>query len=230
MAEYFSHDYDAREDDKIIGLMSEMGWAGYGLYWGLVELMYKNNGRVRSDYNRLAFALSSHPDHVKELVEKYELFEVKKGFITNASIEKRLKVRQQKKQVASANARKRWEKDDAIAMQPQCKGNAKKDSKEKESKVNKEYKEFIDIFNRITGRDFKGTEKDKRQFSARIKEGFSLTGFEIAIRNCAADDFHKQNTKYLTPEFITRSDKFQKYLNANSTWDVKKEDQSNFES
>jgi hypothetical protein len=147
MPEYFSHDYDAREDDKVIGLMSEMGWAGYGLYWGIIELMYKNNGKLRADYNRIAFALSSHPDHVKDLIENYELFKIKKGFVTNSSIEKRLKVREQKKQVASANAHERWKKHNANAMQTECKRNAKKNSKGKDNKVKnkEEYRSFAHL-------------------------------------------------------------------------------------
>lgn len=76
-----------------------------------------------------------------------------------------------------------------------------------------EYKECIIMFNKITGRNFKGTDKSKKQFNARIEEGFTLNDFEKAITNCSNDEWHKQNTKYLTPEFITRADKLQMYLN-----------------
>lgn len=73
------------------------------------------------------------------------------------------------------------------------------------------YSDFISIFNRITKRDFKGDEKSKRQFNARIKEGATLEEFENAITVCSKDPYHIENKQYLTPEFITRSDKFQKY-------------------
>ena len=37
---YFSHDNNAQNDPKILCLRSVHGWAGYGLYWALIELMH----------------------------------------------------------------------------------------------------------------------------------------------------------------------------------------------
>jgi len=73
------------------------------------------------------------------------------------------------------------------------------------------YNTFIEKLNKITGRSFKGDEKSQRQFNARISEGATIESFEIAITGCFNDQYHKENPKYLTPEFITRSDKYQKY-------------------
>jgi uncharacterized phage protein (TIGR02220 family) len=78
---------------------------------------------------------------------------------------------------------------------------------------NNDYKGFIDLFNSITLKKFRGDKKSKRQFNARITEKYSLKDFKKAIYNCYDDEFHKKNPNYLTPEFITREDKFQKYLN-----------------
>jgi uncharacterized phage protein (TIGR02220 family) len=72
---------------------------------------------------------------------------------------------------------------------------------------------FVDLFNRIKRSKFKGDKKARGQFKQRIKEGFSMDDFEQAIRNCMSDPYHKENPNYLTPEFITRSDKLEKYLN-----------------
>jgi len=75
--------------------------------------------------------------------------------------------------------------------------------------------DFLKLFNEITGRKFRILdEKAKRQFNARKREGFTESDFSKAIKNCMDDDYHRDNPKYLTPEFITRSDKLQKYLNA----------------
>lgn len=88
-----------------------------------------------------------------------------------------------------------------------------KDNRSTTEKHIQEYKECIIMFNNITGRSFKGTDKSKSQFNARLNEGFTLDDFEKAITNCFNDEWHRQNTKYLTPEFITRSEKLQQYLN-----------------
>lgn len=76
-----------------------------------------------------------------------------------------------------------------------------------------EYEIFIETFNRITNRKFTVRDRKARtQFLMRLKEGWKIEEIENAIRNCMNDTFHKENNyKYLTPEFITRSDKLEKY-------------------
>jgi hypothetical protein len=41
-AYYFSHDANARQDEKILMLRADHGWHGYGIYWALVEMMFEN--------------------------------------------------------------------------------------------------------------------------------------------------------------------------------------------
>jgi uncharacterized phage protein (TIGR02220 family) len=90
-------------------------------------------------------------------------------------------------------------------------GNGKEGEKERNG--SDAYLFFISEFNRITGKQFRGTKKDEAQYSARVKEGFTLAQFISAITNCKNDKYHIDNPKYLTPEFITRADKLQMYLN-----------------
>lgn len=42
-AYYFSHDSNARNDEKILMLRAEHGWTGYGIYWALVEMMFESS-------------------------------------------------------------------------------------------------------------------------------------------------------------------------------------------
>ena len=37
---YFQHDYNARNDPKLQALIVEMGVAGIGIYWCLVEMLF----------------------------------------------------------------------------------------------------------------------------------------------------------------------------------------------
>lgn len=179
MPEYFSHDYDAREDGKIIDLMGERGWQGYGLFWGLVELLYKNNGKMRTQYKRIAFALNSHPETIQDIVENYGLFQVKKDFFTSKSIIKRLSKRKEKSEVARANAYKRWNKDDANAMPTGSESNAKKESKVKESK---------DIY-----RAFAHLSISEIEFNKLINLGYTKQQVDSTIDS--VENF-KGNTKY----------------------------------
>lgn len=93
-----------------------------------------------------------------------------------------------------------------------------KEIKVNESKVNTTREasieiDFIEKFNSIKNSKFKITSKVKSSLAARIKDGYTLEQITAAIENCKSDQYHKDNPQYLTPEFILRSDKLEKYLN-----------------
>lgn len=50
-------------------------------------------------------------------------------------------------------------------------------------------------------------------FRARLKEGYTTEQIIQAVQNCFNDQYHKENPNYLTPEFILRNDKLDKYVN-----------------
>ena len=73
--------------------------------------------------------------------------------------------------------------------------------------------DFFERFKEVTGKNLRVMdEKFKRQFRARIKEGFTLEEMVTATRNAFASEHHQKNRQYLTPEFITRADKLQTWL------------------
>lgn len=81
-----------------------------------------------------------------------------------------------------------------------------------------DFQSLLLVFNRITGKKMKVmNDKAKKQFRARLRDGYSKQDIMKAIKNCFDDDFHKANPKYLTPEFISRPDKFEKYVNVDGT-------------
>ncbi len=48
-AYWFDHDYNARNDDKVLELRSEFGAEGYGVYWMIIETMAENaNGGIKA--------------------------------------------------------------------------------------------------------------------------------------------------------------------------------------
>lgn len=50
MSEYFSHDYSARIDPKILELRAEYGWEGYGVFWAFIEHLADNDGMINEDH------------------------------------------------------------------------------------------------------------------------------------------------------------------------------------
>jgi uncharacterized phage protein (TIGR02220 family) len=73
--------------------------------------------------------------------------------------------------------------------------------------------DFINDFNGITGRNFKFTDKVKKQLRARLNDGYKPEHILRAVENCFNDPYHREHPHYLTPEFILRPDKLEKYAN-----------------
>ena len=75
MSEYFSHDYNARNDLNMKKLFMGEGLSGIGLYWCLVEMLYEKNGYIDLDYIPIiAFDLRTTEETVHRVIDNYELF------------------------------------------------------------------------------------------------------------------------------------------------------------
>lgn len=136
-AYYFSHDSNAHNDPKILNLLQHEGWAGYGLYWAIVELLRNESDyRLKAQYGVYAFALRTEEERIKNVVENYELFVVDSGYFFSESLIRRMEIKETKSQKARESALSRWnkEKPDANAMRTHSEGNAIKESKVKEKK------------------------------------------------------------------------------------------------
>ena len=78
-----------------------------------------------------------------------------------------------------------------------------------------DFEQFLLDFNEATGKIKRVLDaKTKRQIKERLKDGYTLQDILKAAKNCSKDDYHIKNPKFLTPEFITRPDKMQKYIDA----------------
>jgi len=130
---YFSHDYNARNDDKIKQLIRRHGMEGYGVYWSIVEDLYQNANAMRSDCDGIAYDLHVHSDVVRSVLFDFNLFIHDGDMFGSLSIQKRIDERNERSVKARQSANKRWGKpDDANAMRSQCEGNAIKERKGKE--------------------------------------------------------------------------------------------------
>lgn len=110
--QYFSHDLNARGDEKIIALMSELGMAGYGVYWVLVEKLFSADGYLEANYKLLAFDLRVEVPTVKSVIEDFKLFKIEGTQFYSESVLRRLDIRRSKSGKASAAGKAKWEKED----------------------------------------------------------------------------------------------------------------------
>jgi len=76
-----------------------------------------------------------------------------------------------------------------------------------------DWEKLINQFNEITSKNAKVINQQvKNKILARLKEGYTKQDLLNAIQNCFNDPYHKEtNHKYLTLEFISRTDKMEKY-------------------
>ena len=72
---YFSHDSNARNDERIIRLRMKQGATGYGVYFMILErLREEADYKSAKDYNMIAFDLRVDAAIVKSVVEDFGLF------------------------------------------------------------------------------------------------------------------------------------------------------------
>ena len=78
---YFSHDYEPTSDPKIVALLNDHGWAGYGLFWRIIEMLHSEQTHKlpKKKFIFIALSNSSTPvEQVSTFVEQcltdYELF------------------------------------------------------------------------------------------------------------------------------------------------------------
>jgi hypothetical protein len=141
-AYYFSHDSNAKDDPKILKLRMNLGWEGYGLFWGLIELLRNQpDYRMQKHYMSIAFALHTDESKIKSLVNDFDLFSQDQDLFWSESLLKRMELKEEKSEKMRNAANKRWNKDsDAEAMHKHSISNAEamqlKESKVKENKLN----------------------------------------------------------------------------------------------
>ena len=133
---YFPHDYKAKQDEKIKMLIRKHGMEGYGIFWGIVEMLYNNANAVRTDYEGIAYDMRTNSDKIESIINDFELFVVDGDLFGSESIERRLNERKEKSRKAKESANYRWENANALRMHSEC--NAIKEKKVKEKKEKKE--------------------------------------------------------------------------------------------
>ena len=73
--EYFKHDINASEDDKICELLANGGYEMLGYYWRFVEYLYSRGGKIyKNKLNSIAWSLHMDVDKLGELISNYDLF------------------------------------------------------------------------------------------------------------------------------------------------------------
>nr|DAH80640.1 MAG TPA: replisome organizer [Caudoviricetes sp.] len=150
MNNYFPHDSNSRNSDKLLPVRMKFGAEGYGIYFMILErLREEKNYMSVKDYNMLAFDLRVDAGKVKSIVEDFGLFAFANDSecFYSEGFNKRMEIKDEKSKKRSEagkkGAAKRWQNTDNLTNLKQTYSNAiatptnldSKESKEKETKL-----------------------------------------------------------------------------------------------
>lgn len=141
---YFSHDYNARSDEKIKRLIRNHWVTWYWIYWAIIEDLYNNANALHLDYEQIAFDLRTKIEIIESIINKFDLFIIKWNYFYSKSVWARLDQRNAKSEKARKSAEVRWWKN-ANALQPKSDSNTIKERKGKENKINKKESSKVDV-------------------------------------------------------------------------------------
>lgn len=147
--EFFKHDINASEDDKICELLANGGYEMLGYYWRFVEYLYSRGGKIyKNKLNSIAWSLHMDIDKLCQLISSYDLFCEDKEFIYSKRIINEIeKFEAEGKRMAEigrlggkASAKARGQADGQAYAKPRGKANAKADAQQNKEKKIKENK------------------------------------------------------------------------------------------
>jgi hypothetical protein len=132
---YFSHDYNAANDTKILFLRHQLGMEGYGIYWYLIEQLANAGGKLPLELIPV-LAMQMHCTDVKVngVLMNFDLFTIESGEFWSHRLQDHLELRLKLSQSGKTGANNRWKNGGAIG-EAIGEGNAK-ERKGKEIKVN----------------------------------------------------------------------------------------------
>lgn len=199
---YFSHDFNARNDIKLKKVIANLGIQGIGLYWCIIECLYENDGYLSfDDIDLLSYELRTDKDLILNLIENFDLFKKNnKNKFYSQSVLNRLEEIESKSRKNRENALKRWNKNDtnemqtesnsnATALQPQCyiKEKIIKENKRKDNNILLTTTEDNNIYNYVEsnfGRTLSPIELEKiGLWSSEYKDEILKYAIQIAVMN-----------------------------------------------
>lgn len=108
--EYFSHDIDALSDVKIVKMMQDYDFMGFGWYWAIVAELYRNGGKYEfSDLAAMAKCTGIKRENLSNFIDKcinkytYQnqgLFSCDENSFWSDSLLKRLAIRNKRREAA----------------------------------------------------------------------------------------------------------------------------------
>jgi len=167
---YFSHDYNCREDEKMMKLIRVLWMEWFWIYWAVIESLAQNWWILKIEsIDDIAYWLHIDKQKVQDLIFNFDLFWISddnNDFFSERLLkhfEKRDKIKEKKSEAWKKWMAKRWGNHNTVITENESvitEHNKGKETKVKESKVNIISKDIIkkefdsNSFEYITAKNF----------------------------------------------------------------------------
>ena len=138
-AYYFSHDSNARNDQRLMKVRMQYGIRGYGIYFAVVEILRDNQDYTLNvnDISSIAFDLRDDVDVISDIILNYDLFVVEDDVFYSKSLKRRMLALDQKRDRLIEAGRKGGLNSAKARLKHKSKVNKNKLDKNKVNDINK---------------------------------------------------------------------------------------------
>jgi hypothetical protein len=223
---YFTHDYHARNDRKLIKAKIKHGTIAIGIYWSLIEMLYEENGKISlQDCDIIATDLRSANDPelsqfcaiANSVIKDFDLFKTDDEFFWSESVKRRLAKRLEKSEKAKESIRSRWENTDVIRTNNDSNTIKERKGKEIKGKVDIAFSIFWNAY--LKKKDKGKAEKAWSKLSTDQKQK-AIDFIPTYFKNNTDYQFQKYPATYLNSKcwedeyngFVIPYDKSRNYL------------------
>src|SRR3990167_8107806 len=106
-AYYFSHDSNARNDQRLLAVRIKHGMRGYGIYFGMIEILRESAGyQMLNDWSTIAYDLREDVKIIEDVAKNFNLFVIKGKIFYSKSLKERMKELDEKRITRSIAGRK----------------------------------------------------------------------------------------------------------------------------
>lgn len=106
---YFSHDYTASDDVKILFLRQSLGMEGVGIFWYIIERMAQAGGRLPLKIIPvLSMQMQVTETKVQGVINNFELFEIEEHDFYSRRLNETIDLRKLLQDSGIKGAQKRW--------------------------------------------------------------------------------------------------------------------------
>ena len=190
-AYYFSHDANARNDQKLLAVRIKYGMRGYGIYFGIIEIMREANAYLLpSNYETIAYDLREPVEDIKSIIHDFGLFKTSdNGKSFHSESLKRRMEHLEDIRVKRIEAGRKGGLSKSLANAKQMSSSKGKESKGKESNnTEPSALEFLSYFNLKTGKNLRMSAPRQAIIAARLKD-HKLEELKLAVDNFSKDDW-----------------------------------------